>query len=525
MKNVRELFLNKICLAKSRMMIILVLVIVVSQTSLINAGEISISSEVIYSNVWVLGGRYNSHKAACAAISDSNPAILNSRPGSCGAPNAESSCECIYDSVFGTTDIVAPGWAFRDNDCLEGMINSGAGGFPTTCVGSPEKNGSCPADGNPIHILSGNKFQSEQDISHPNGLNVNRYYNSRLSNNLGAGWSFNFVSKRLLVGETDILIIDADGYVDPWSKASGSWVGDPDSKNRVQDTPSFYQIQRANNNVETYDRSGRLMNISGLNGLVLDYVYEPDSGNLESITNQYGQTLQITIDNLGQVTEILSPSGERIKYEYEQSRLVGVIFDDDTPADDNDNPRSNYHYEAAQAKLTGITDEQGNRYSTWEYDAQGRAVSSEHHNSSERTTFNYIIDGNGTRTIVTNPLGKQTTYRYTTLHDVKKVTQVEGHQSANCLAANSNYTYYPSGLLETKTDWQGNTTSYQYNTRNLEISRTEAVGTPQERTITTEWHPTFNLRTKITEPGRETVFDYDAEGRLLSQTSTDLPLN
>jgi hypothetical protein len=49
-----------------------------------------------------------------------------------------------------------------------------------------------------------------------------------------------------------------------------------------------------------------------------------------------------------------------------------------------------------------------------------------------------------------------------------------------------------------------------------ELSRTEASGTLQARSITTQWHADFNLPIKISEPARETVMAYDVNGRLLS---------
>ncbi len=118
---------------------------------------------------------------------------------------------------------------------------------------------------------------------------------------------------------------------------------------------------------------------------------------------------------------------------------------------------------------------------------------------------------------VTNPLGKQTTYHFTTIHGVRKVTQVEGHPTASCEGANRSYSYDANGNIASKTDWNGVTTNYTYDmSRNLELTRTEAVGTPQERTITTEWHPDFRLPTKITEPKRITEYTYDAQGQQLS---------
>jgi len=83
-----------------------------------------------------------------------------------------------------------------------------------------------------------------------------------------------------------------------------------------------------------------------------------------------------------------------------------------------------------------------------------------------------------------------------------------------------------NGNVASRTDWNGNLTTYQYDlARNLETSRTEAAGTPQARTITTAWHPTFRLPATITEPGRETTMSYDPAGNLLSRSVRDTATN
>src|SRR5690554_1360902 len=85
----------------------------------------------------------------------------------------------------------------------------------------------------------------------------------------------------------------------------------------------------------------------------------------------------------------------------------------------------------------------------------------------------------------------------------------------------SSISHDANGNVVSRSDFKGVTTTYQYDlTRNLETSCTEAVGTPEERTITTEWHPSFRLPTRITEPGRTITFTYDANGNRLTKTVT-----
>ncbi|UTW46644.1 RHS repeat protein [bacterium SCSIO 12696] len=208
-----------------------------------------------------------------------------------------------------------------------------------------------------------------------------------------------------------------------------------------------------------------------------------------------------------------------------------VSLPDDTPSQSGanpfgeDNPYHTVHYEnvAFPKYVTGITDEKGNRISTVEYDAAGRAISSEKFNGAEKVTLDYThIDSLNPYVTVTNALSKQTTYHFTTIHGVRKVTQVEGHQSTNCAAANKAYTYDANGFLTGKTDWLGNLINYTRDTKGQELTRTEAAGTPDERVFTTEWHPTLNLPTKITSSNYELIYSYDSGGNLLSTQRNDL---
>ncbi len=97
--------------------------------------------------------------------------------------------------------------------------------------------------------------------------------------------------------------------------------------------------------------------------------------------------------------------------------------------------------------------------------------------------------------------------------------------STPCTGISQATTYDSNGHPASRTDFNGNVTTYDYDDRGLEISRTEAVGTRVERTIRTEWHADFRQPERITEPGRETTFTYETEGRLRTRTETDTATN
>ena len=86
-----------------------------------------------------------------------------------------------------------------------------------------------------------------------------------------------------------------------------------------------------------------------------------------------------------------------------------------------------------------------------------------------------------------------------------------------CGGQNQNTTFDANGFVASRTDFNGIQTTFIHDSRGLQTSRTETVGTLEERTITTEWHATFRLPIKITEQGKETNFTYDTQGRLLER--------
>ena len=80
----------------------------------------------------------------------------------------------------------------------------------------------------------------------------------------------------------------------------------------------------------------------------------------------------------------------------------------------------------------------------------------------------------------------------------------------------------PSGNFESTTDFNGVETRYDHDVaRTLETSRTEAYGTPRERTITTDWHSSVPAPEEINEPGRRTDVTYDPTATSSRKTVTD----
>jgi RHS repeat-associated protein len=244
-------------------------------------------------------------------------------------------------------------------------------------------------------------------------------------------------------------------------------------------------------------------------------------GNTTTVTDQFGSQLVMTKNQTGKVISAeISQQGEtetlNFTYEYDdRERLIKAIYPDAK--------FKQYHYESERwpRKLTGITDESGVRYATWQYDNFGRAILSEHALESERKSIRYGTDSSGTNQVATetNELGKQTIYHFEKFDKRLRATKVEGQASTSCIASNKGYSYDAEGNRTGSTDWNGNQTQYEYNDRELQTVRIEAAGTAQERRTETLWHETKPFPLKRTVGTQELVYEYDDKDQLASLTN------
>ncbi len=259
---------------------------------------------------------------------------------------------------------------------------------PIDTGSASEDDGGGHCVGNPCNPATGNKYQSEIDIS--GDFSFMRSYNSRnlFDHGLGKGWR-NSYQKRLAVGSnTSLTIVSNTGKgEEKWSRATGTWRSDADSDVSLVETDDGFSVTRQNGDVEYYHKFGRLLSESDAQGKTSVYNYDANN-RLVSVTNNYGQSLTLSYnsdDHLATVTDTL---GSVTAYEYDANEnLISVIYPDTTPTDDSDNPRRTYHYENIQYPnhLTGITDENGSRYATFSYDTDGKAISTEHAQTTNST--------------------------------------------------------------------------------------------------------------------------------------------
>lgn len=486
----------------------------------------------------VLGGVVKIHHSvgSLPTCADGSQPILTTSPASCASPippDPPDDPSCTPEPGNPDSCHYNPGTAPVDK-------NLGA-----PCTGCPCNDS--PENGNPINHGNGNKRQSELDyLSAANGgLQLRRTYNSNSTRNgrYGTHWSSNY-EKMIWTNSAYPNNIGSqrdDGKILTFTLADGKYQPDADiadSLTRQTDsagnTSGWQYLVAADQSLESYDANGKLLSITSRAGWAqtLKYSTGPSAsaqqaGLLLSISDHAGRSLTFEYDHSNRVVRMNDVTGSlRVDYTYDSSNRLSTVTYRllDWFQYQMGETRTYVYNEPAYtsgadllAALTGIIDENGARFATFNYDSSGKAISTEHAGGVEKYDIAYTQAGS--ESTVTDPLGTVRSYTYKMLANTIKNTGQSQPGGAGCGAASSVVTYDANGNVATRTDFNGNVTTYVYDvTRNLETSRIEASGTPQARIISTQWHASFRLPTKITEPNRITSVTYDAVGNVLTKT-------
>ena len=423
--------------------------------------------------------------------------------------------------------------------------------YPHFCVAQtpPKELGQhCPCEGNPITISNGNKYQAESDYvgSGPMPLKLLRHYNSLSSVahiKLGANWRLEYDRRLVVEGSNSISVLRSSGKFYGFLLSGGTWIATTDIADRVSaimeaggNVSGWQYYDAGTQSTEIYSTTGLLLSITDLAGNVTTLRYSdvstpaaiaPGVDFLVGVVDPFGRALGFTYAASGVLATAVDPSGAVHYYAYDASgNLASVTRPDGT--------RRTYHYNepafsgatSSTWLLTGITDENQNRFATYRYSSAGRAWSSEWAGGVNRFTV-----GSGATAL--GPFQVTTPQGYTKVFDMSRINQVRvpSVTTVACAATGCSGTqtetsaYDVNNNLTSYTDLRGVTTKRTYDlARNLEATRTEADGTAQARTISTSWHPTFRLPATVTEPvtggSKVTTNTYDDKGNLTQRQVT-----
>ncbi|SOD24121.1 RHS repeat-associated core domain-containing protein [Variovorax sp. YR752] len=383
---------------------------------------------------------------------------------------------------------------------------------------------------NPILPATAEKFRSETDLESfgPNSLSFTRIYRSNWAggaigpdSGLGQVWSHNHNVGLTTVPRSspvNVTVTTGQGYARNFTRsADGStWIAINNADTLAQSSSGLWTYRRADDDaILSFTSDGKLLTETQRNGWALVYTYNSD-GQLATISNGFGRSLVLAY-SAGKLATVTASDARVTGFSYDGSgRLSTVAYPD--------GKSRSFLYENATytQALTGIVDETGARFATFAYDDQGRAISSELAGASARYQVSYPSASSAS---ITDPLGTSRNYNYSTAKGKLVVTGGSlpsglGESDAGTRAVDAN------ALISSESDFKGVVTTTTWDVaRRLPTTVVYASGTPDARTVTTQWHAIFALPMLVTEAGRTTAYTYDALGNTLSKTITDTATN
>ncbi|WP_084591491.1 DUF6531 domain-containing protein, partial [Gilvimarinus agarilyticus] len=384
-------------------------------------------------------------------------------------------------------------------------------------------------EGNPISCDSGAKIEVDTDYRAQGGdsLSFSRNYTSQPDiSEAGFGWSSSHdVTFKLIQDESYSRVAEVGN-----SKFRYLYVGAGGATKLTSSTNAHGFISLVNGawtwttadgGKVVFGAGGKAVQKQSKGGVVNHYVWQEIVGVgyvLESITSETGRQLHFTHNALGQMQTLTDPAGNVTSYEYDANgNLVKVVYPDDTPATLADNPFKIYHYEDPRFihALTGKTDENGDRHSTYAYDEHGKGILTTLANNANKVTLTYPEHGvTEVERHVSETDSHKLIYHISRFHGASKVTQLESQSCAGCAVTEEFYKYDFYGRLQKIIHKDSTETIIKQDNNFRETRRTEAVGTTDERVITRGWNTTWNTPSFINNNGKKTSYGYDAEGRL-----------
>lgn len=355
--------------------------------------------------------------------------------------------------------------------------------------------------GNPIQVVTGNKYQREEDISLPGGFGWVRHYNSNseFRGALGRNWRHGFEVRLLDKGDR-LYLWQADGrrldfklqevrdngerHFYPAQYGDGLLVAEPNQYH--------WFLNNGQELLLTGERGGRLRQVKAPDGrqLILNYDHKGRLSDLlernpkeykgeKSPGEEYGNKTNKTTSGLHSYKNIeaweiarkmnfsynengllaeISVKGikgnkknkrlvEKVRYDYDQNkRLASAQF--------SDGVRRHYHYENEEYTnhLTGISVSSPSsspgasvsegaveeRISSWRYDKKGRAIASIRHEGGE---LNVTLEYHPGKTVVTDSFGNTSTYLTSKEGGIPHVVKILGPGCSTCSSGDIDFLY------------------------------------------------------------------------------------
>jgi len=428
-------------------------------------------------------------------------------------------------------------------------------GIPRFCCGAivwtprdptgpniPPPDDRCKVGNYSVEPSTGVFIHSETDLSITGRIpiTVTRHYRSldTFRGPYGIGTYFSYDWYLLRSGDMATLIIPPGSRISFNRQTDGSYINANEPSYRgarvILNSDGTSILRMKDGLTYKFDTNGLLVEEADRNGNKLTFLREVE-GNVTEIIGPDGRimvTFSIIIMGRDVITEMTDVIGRTTTYTYDYSadpgtgRLVSVT-----------NPAggvTRYTYDA-QGRMTSIIDPRGNTAVTISFDVNGRVCQEQYADGGAHKYYYLTADQATTPwamnllteaaaggpitlpkcsavasnspiayTIVVDPNGDPTTYRFNNAQKIISVTDASGQTGTSNTDPVTNQ-------VTARTDALGRTTTYTYDSNGNMTSITD----PDGNVTHFEYEPTYNLLTEVTDPlGNVTQYHYDSKGNI-----------
>lgn len=414
-----------------------------------------------------------------------------------------------------------------------GTVDDLCGGQRNVVIfsGKSRQTKSKAANCNPCYPVTADKARFETDFEFA-GRPFTRVYHSTGMTSLpemGRNWSHSYGDQLLKQPENTgfSMARDEAGYLEGYTLvASGISTADLTPGRVVTAVADGFVMTDLDGTRREFNAAGFLIKLIDAADSRQDVTIQRDPRHrIASLTDGQGRVARFfyTADTAeGTLQRIELPDGQEITYGHDSDgNLTTVTYPDSSV-------RTYHYHEEGLAPanllglLTGISDENGDRYASFGYDNRARVVSSRLHSDGDLVANTSLAYGNFYDVTVTSD-GKPNAVTY--------VNQFSNYPRPSSVvsAGRTTYNTYTGNYVSERTDPLGNVTKYGY-TDNRLTSTTEAFGTLAERQTTYTYTATGRPETRTLSglvggtmtPIVEDSWTYNARQQVLTHAKRDL---
>jgi len=429
--------------------------------------------------------------------------------------------------------------------------------LPKIC---PAPGRSNPAYGNPIYPLTGSKAEPVATGIELGGMALSLTYDnaSKAPGSVSSAYKhlpsfgelwFTNLHRKLNVSPTlqTAVLSRGDGRLLSFTgNGSGAFTAAANRNETLVSVTGGYRFTDIANGIqELYSSAGQLTSLSTSQGQTLSFTYV--ANDLTAVKDSTGRVLQFSYASAAngdrRITQITDPTGRTLGAGYDSAgNLNALIWQDGKVR------QFLYENTSFPWALTGVKDENDSRLSTFGYDSQGRAISTERAGGVNRYSVSYgqapsvsVVDSYDAATnvlsrtrswqipassVLATPNGTTTDMGVQNQFGMPALTTMSQPAGSGCAAATSSMSYDANGNVASKDDFSQKRSCYDYNSKNQPITTVDGLPNTVDcasvlpanaslpagsRKLSTQWHPDWSLPTKTAQPLSLTTSIYNGQ--------------